>query len=250
MPPSREPLLVPDLPLQQGVLLRHRTTAVLSLATLSLALLPGCSTSSSPASAKASSAQHGSGKPTPQPSRTMSATALHGRLLSASDLGEGYSLKPETSSGHDDVTVTGCPALEKLGGDAAAGGSLTFPNKAKVSYSYAGSTGSEVSEELYSDTEAKLSTGLNRIFKAMTSCPTYQVVVGGTPVEMATRKLPAPRLGDEQWSQQLSFTAGGRTTVAKQTAIRTGTVLVVVSGSPGLVDAHIAKASRKAQAAR
>ena len=83
----------------------------------------------------------------------------------------------------------------------------------------------------------------------MTSCPTYQVVVGATPITVTTRKLPAPKLGGERWSQLLTFTVGGRSSVGKQTAVRTGTVVVVVSGSVALVDAHVAKAVDKAHCA-
>ncbi|WP_329028042.1 hypothetical protein [Streptomyces sp. NBC_00690] len=43
---------------------------------------------------------------------------------------------------------------------------------------------------------------------------------------------PATALGDEQWSQLLTFTAGGQSSVLKQTAIRSGTLLVNISGSP------------------
>ncbi|MEU1477154.1 hypothetical protein [Streptomyces sp. NPDC005760] len=142
--------------------------------------------------------------------------------------------------------MIGCPALAKLSGQAAVGSSLEFPRSAKVSFTYAGSSGSEVSEELYSDTPAKLSTGVTRIFNAMTSCPTYQVSVGSTLIDMHTQTTSAPRLGDEHWSQLLTYSAGGRRSVAKQTAIRTGAILVVVSGSPALVDAHLAAAVRTA----
>ncbi|MFG2887836.1 hypothetical protein ACGFYV_37140 [Streptomyces sp. NPDC048297] len=62
--------------------------------------------------------------------------------------------------------------------------------------------------------------------------------------------MPAPRLGDERWSLLLTFTTGGRGSVMKQTAVRTGTVVVVVSGSPSLVDAHMRKACSKATAVR
>ncbi|MGW3689797.1 hypothetical protein [Streptomyces sp. NPDC005125] len=107
--------------------------------------------------------------------------------------------KPQRPSQHDDVTVVVLPALSELGADAATGGSLTFPRKAKTTFTYAGSSNSEVSEELYSDSVNKLSTGIRRIFDAMTSCPTYQVVAGGTPIDMASQKLTPPReLGDEQ----------------------------------------------------
>ncbi|GAA2442803.1 hypothetical protein GCM10010433_50030 [Streptomyces pulveraceus] len=84
----------------------------------------------------------------------------------------------------------------------------------------------------------------------MTGCPTYQVIAGGTPIDVASQKLPAPRrLGDEQWSQLLTFSTGGRSTVVKQTAIRDGSLLLVVSGSPTLVDRHLDKALDKARAA-
>ena len=52
-----------------------------------------------------------------------------------------------------------------LGGDAAAGGSLDFPRRAKAAFTYAGGSNSEVSEELYSDTEATLSQGTGRILR-------------------------------------------------------------------------------------
>ncbi|MBO0918367.1 hypothetical protein J1C73_29910, partial [Streptomyces laculatispora] len=108
---------------------------------------------------------------------------------------------------------------------------------------------SEISEELYSDSAKKLSDAIDRIFDAMTGCPTYQVVVGGTPVDVTPQNLPAPHVGgDEQWSQLLTFIAGGRSTVVKQTAIRDGNLLLVVSGSPALVDRHLDKALAKAKA--
>ncbi|MGW5478516.1 hypothetical protein [Streptomyces sp. NPDC004008] len=172
------------------------------------------------------------------------------RLLDESDLGEGYARKAEQPSRHDDVTVTGCLALEKLGDEAAVGGSLDFPRRAKASFTYASSTGYGVSENLYSGTATELSSGVGRIFEAMTSCPSYQVLVGSTPVTVTTRKVPAPRLGDERWSLLLTFTSGGRGSIMKQTAVRTGTVVIVVSGSPSLVDAHVRKAFSKATAVR
>ncbi|MEU6184255.1 hypothetical protein ABZ830_42505, partial [Streptomyces coeruleorubidus] len=67
-----------------------------------------------------------------------------------------------------------CPALSELGGNAATGGTLSFPHKAKADFTYGGSS-SEISEELYSDSAKKLSDGVARIFNAMTGCPTYQV---------------------------------------------------------------------------
>ncbi|MEV7394475.1 hypothetical protein [Streptomyces sp. NPDC091215] len=179
----------------------------------------------------------------------LSSAALKTRLLDENDLGSGYLRQPERSTQQDDVTVVGCPALSKLGGDAATGTTLAFPRKAETTFTY-GSSSSEISEELYSDSASKLSDGIDRIFYAMTGCPTYQVVAGGTPVDVTSQKLAAPHgLGDEQWSQLLTFTAGRRSTVVKQTAIRDGNLLVIVSGSPALVDRHLDKALAKATSA-
>ncbi|WP_435600487.1 hypothetical protein [Streptomyces sp. C10-9-1] len=178
----------------------------------------------------------------------LSSDVLETRLLDESDLGGGYVHKSERAAQHDDVTVVGCPALSELGGDAATGGTLAFPRKAKAAFTYAGGS-SELSEELYSDSANKLSDGISRISGAMTGCPSYQVVAGGTPIDVSTRKLPVPHgLGDEQWSQLLTFTAGGRSTVVKQTAIRDGSLLLIVSGSPALVDRHLGAALTKATA--
>lgn len=180
----------------------------------------------------------------------MSSAQLNKLLLNESDLGEDYTRKPETARRNDDVSVVGCPALEKLGGDTATGAGLGFTRKAKVSFAYTGSSTSEVSEELYSDSAAKLSKGIGKVFDAMLSCPSYQVTSGSTVVDMGTEKTAAPDLGDEQWSQLLTFSASGQRSVVKQTAIRTGNILVIVSGSPGLVDAHLDKALAKARATR
>ncbi len=80
----------------------------------------------------------------------------------------------------------------------------------------------------------------------MTDCPVYQVVIGSRPVKITTQKLAAPALGDQAWSQLLTFTAGGQDSVVKQTAVRTGAILLIVSGSPALVDSHVEKALAKA----
>ncbi|WP_405889789.1 hypothetical protein OG427_06985 [Streptomyces sp. NBC_00133] len=224
------------------------TTTALGLTALTLLALPGCSNNSPAATGSSSpaAAQPKTDEGDPKPSAPLSSAALRERLLNESDLGEGYTLQPARASGHDDVTVIGCPALDKLGGEAAAGGSLDFLNKAKVSFTSAGGSDSEVAEELYSDTEAKLSKGIGEIFDAMVSCPTYQVVSGGTVISIATQKVPLSGLGDEQWSQLLTFTVGGRSSVVKQTAVRHGSILMVVSGSTGLVDTHLKTALEKA----
>ncbi|MFF7477011.1 hypothetical protein [Streptomyces sp. NPDC008092] len=218
--------------------------------TAALLALPSCSTDTTGDQHKTPSVAR-TGKPSDGVRETavLSSAALESRLLDRGDLGSGYLLKPERPAQHDDVTVIGCPTLSELGGDAATGGTLAFPRKAKADFAYGGSS-SEISEELYSDSAKRLSDGVARIFGAMTGCPTYQVVAGGTPVDVASQKLPAPRaLGDEQWSQLLTFTGGGQSTVVKQTAIRAGSLLLIVSGSPALVDRHLGKALAKATAA-
>ncbi|MEV7680616.1 hypothetical protein AB0O64_19030 [Streptomyces sp. NPDC088341] len=171
--------------------MRLHTTTVLSLSTLFVLALAGCSNGSSRAVDPIPSAStlpaHPEGWNAPV-SASLSSAALGKRLLDEGDLGEGYARKPEQPVRHDDITVSGCPALDKISGNAAASGSLDFPRKAKVSFTYTGGMESEVAEELYSDTEDKLSKGVGRIFEAMTSCPTYQMLVGSTPSRSGPRR--------------------------------------------------------------
>ncbi|MFD4257695.1 hypothetical protein ACFWR9_08685 [Streptomyces sp. NPDC058534] len=228
--------------------MRRSTTTLLGLSAVCTVLaLTGCA---GPAESTHSSAPAHRDGGTPSASVPLSSTQLNQRLLNESDLGEGYTRKPEAPRHNDDVTVIGCPALEKLGGDTATGSGLDFARKAKVAFTYTASSTSEVSEELYSDSPVKLSSGIGKVFDAMLSCPSYQVASGSTLVDMGTAKSTAPELGDEQWSQLLTFTAGGQRSVVKQTAIRTGNILVIVSGSPGLVDAHLGLAVNKTHASR
>ncbi|WP_329309238.1 hypothetical protein [Streptomyces microflavus] len=230
--------------------MNRRASAALSLAALVALSVSGCAKDSS-APAPSDSAPAAAGKPTVAPKATrppLSSAALSERLLDESDLGQSYTRQATSdNSRRDDVTVIGCPALEKLGGDGAAGGALNFPNSAKATFSYTRGSDSEVAEELYSDTVDKLAPGTRTVFEAMTGCPLYQVVVGDAPIAISTQKLPAPALGDEAWSQLLTLTSGGRATVMKQTAVRAGSVLIVVSGSPALVDTHLTRAVDKAR---
>ncbi|MFI2204680.1 hypothetical protein ACH47Z_28610 [Streptomyces sp. NPDC020192] len=230
---------------------RYTTTALGLGAVCTVLALTGCSSHADPADASATSSvpAHRGGS-TSSTSAPLSSAQLNQRLLNESDLGEGYTRKAEPARRNDDLAVIGCPALEKLGGDTATGAGLDFTRKAKASFTYTGSSSSEVSEELYSDSPTKLSKGIGKVFDAMLSCPSYQVTSGTTVVDMGTEKSAAPDLGDEQWSQLLTFSAGGQRSVVKQTAIRTGNILVIVSGSPSLVDAHLDKALAKARTTR
>ncbi|MFE5934263.1 hypothetical protein ACFQ69_02695 [Streptomyces sp. NPDC056470] len=228
--------------------MRVRVVSVLGLTAVTALSVPACSTTSHNPTASPSApvappgARAGSEAPLPS-------AALEPLLLDEGDLGSHYTRKNERPARYDDVTVLGCPDLNELGGNAATGGSLTLPHKAKASFTYAGG-GSEVSEELYSDSADKLSDSIGRAFDAMTGCPEYQVLTGSTAIDITTQKAAAPRLGDEQWSQVLTFSASGRDSVVKQTAVRTGTILVIVSGSPALVDRHVENALAKVTAAR
>ncbi|OKJ72274.1 hypothetical protein [Streptomyces sp. CB02460] len=228
--------------------MRRSTTTALALSALTVLALTGCSRSTEPADNSAGSyapAHRGGNSATA--SAPLSSAKLNKRLLNESDLGEGYTRKPQAADRHDDVTVIGCPALEKLGSDAAT---LDFTRKAKASFTYAGSTNSEVSEELYSDSATKLSNGIGKVFNAMVSCPSYRVISGSTIIDMGTQKTAVPDIGDEQWSQLITYSADGQRSVVKQTAIRSGNILVIVSGSPGLVDTHLDEAVAKTRTAR
>ncbi|MFI8489383.1 hypothetical protein [Streptomyces rubrogriseus] len=216
--------------------------------TAALLAMPACSTDTTGSEHQTSPSRTGKPTDAAQEPAALSSAALESRLLDPRDLGSGYLPKPERPAQHDDVTVIGCPALSELGGDAATGGTLAFPHKAKADFTYGGSS-SEISEELYSASVKKLSDGIGRIFDAMAGCPAYQVISGGTPVDVTSQKLPAPTVGgDEQWSLLLTFIAGGQSTVVKHTAIRDGNLLLVVSGSPALVDRHLDMALAKAKA--
>ncbi|MEV3898558.1 hypothetical protein [Streptomyces anulatus] len=227
---------------------RVATTAFGTITAFGVLALPACSadtTEAKPAAASSSSSIEGP-VTDGQTAAPLTSAELEKRLLDVSDLGNGYTPKPEQSAQHDDVTVLGCPGLNDLGGDAATGGSLDFARQAKATFTYNGSSSSKVSEELYSDAPAKLSAGASQIYDAMTGCPEYQVLVGGSAIDITTQKIPAPQLGAERWSQLMTFSVGGRDTVMKQSAIRDDSVLVIVSGSPALVDRHIGKALAKA----
>ncbi|MCW8103527.1 hypothetical protein [Streptomyces tauricus] len=230
--------------------MRIRIAAILGTTALALAL-PACS----PGATTQPVTKAPVARPQDQGSddsnnRSVSSSALAARLLTDHDLGDGYTLQPEIPTSHNEVTVLGCPALGKLGDEAAMGGSLGFSRQAKASFVHDDGSSGEVSEELYSDTAEKLSTGAEKIFDAMIGCPAYQVLVEGTAIDVTTQELAAPQLGDEQWSQLLTFVASRRTTTVKQTAIRTDNVLLVLSGSPTLVELHLDRALAKVTAAR
>lgn len=230
--------------------MRKHSTTLLGLAAAATLTLTACSTGSTPDPGSAGTRQASSPSTLPPGKKAapLSADQLGPRLLDIIDMGSDYRVKPQQDAKHDDIAVVGCPALEKLGTGAAAGGSLDFPTQAKVTFAYSGSGDSEVGEEIYTDAEDKLSSGTRTIFDAMTACPKYQLASGSTPINVTTQKVTAPERGDERWAWMMTLSSGGRTTMIKQVAVRSGTVLVVLSGSPGLVDTHLDKALDKALA--
>jgi hypothetical protein len=63
----------------------------------------------------------------------------------------------------------------------------------EATFTYGGGS-SEIAEELYSASAEKLSGGIEQIFDAMTGCPTYQVIAGGTPIDMTSQSSPHPTI--------------------------------------------------------
>ncbi|WP_245936113.1 hypothetical protein [Streptomyces cahuitamycinicus] len=104
-----------------------------ALGITALLAVPACSTDTTGSKHQTPSSR--TGKPA-----ALSSAALESRLLDPSDLGSGYLPKPARPAQHDDVTVISCPALSELGGDAATGGTLAFPHKAKADLTYGGSS--------------------------------------------------------------------------------------------------------------
>jgi hypothetical protein len=121
---------------------RVRVAIALGLTVVTALALPACSTDSSQTkSATSSAARVGTPANGAQQTAPLSSSSLEMLLLDEGDLGSGYTRRPERPAQHDDVTVLGCPALAKLGGNAATGGSLAFPRKAKASFTFGGSGG-------------------------------------------------------------------------------------------------------------
>ncbi|MEU8543161.1 hypothetical protein AB0C52_24790 [Streptomyces sp. NPDC048717] len=222
--------------------MRVRTT-VFFLPALVLSAVTACSTFSS---------ESGVGGPSaPSPSASSASAAalpsdrLRARLLTAADLGPGYTVRfadPPASSWGE---VLGCAPLERLAawtGDPYA----RFPARARAVITGPGPT--KVTEELFSAAPAELSVGIRRIMSAMTACPTYRLAIAATVFEVSTRITPAPPLGEEQWAQIVTVRANGRSQVTQQVVVRDGSLLVVLSGSPAEVKLHVERALDKAAA--
>ncbi|MFD5510055.1 hypothetical protein ACFWIB_20060 [Streptomyces sp. NPDC127051] len=223
--------------------MRLRHSAILTSTCLTLWALAGCS--APPSDSTPAAAQTETPVPTAGDPGVLTSERLADRLLTADDLGPGYTARPAATTGSPEASVEGCPQLEQLG-DVADNPYAMFPNQGKRVFT--GPGGTQLTEELYSAPPKDLSAGAGRIMTAMAACPSYQLVTATTVAEIRTQAVPVPRLGDEQWGQVLTVTAGGRRTVVQQAVIRDGGLLLVVSGTPAEVTVHGQTALAKATA--
>ncbi|MFJ5817280.1 hypothetical protein ACIQGT_25790 [Streptomyces sp. NPDC093108] len=179
-------------------------------------------------------------KPPAEP-KPLAAGALRPLLLSQADLGAGYvQVQEKPDSGKfDDVSVQGCSALEKLG---QSGDETMFAAKAETSFTYRDAT---LGEELHSDRPSVLSSKLGKLFGAYTSCPTYTMTAGTTPIKVKVAKSATPQLGDEQFAYTSTMELPSGAQVLKTMAVCKGSVAVILVGAPALVDRQMKTAVGK-----
>ncbi len=187
----------------------------------------------------------GGAKPQAKPAaeaKPLAADALRPLLLTQADLGSGYVQVQEQSGEQkfDDISVQGCPALEKLG---QSGEENMFAAKAEASFTY--DRDATLGEEVHSDRPSVLSSKLRELFGAYTSCPTYMMTSGTTPIEVKVSKSVTPELGDEQFAYTSTMELPSGAQVLKTMAVREGNVAVMLVGAPALVDRHIKTAVGK-----
>ncbi|MFF1782034.1 hypothetical protein [Streptomyces virginiae] len=221
--------------------MRLRHSGILTSTCLALWALTGCS--APPSHSAPAGAQAATPVPTGGDHGVLPSERLADRLLTADDLGPGYTARPAATTGSPEASVEDCPQLEQLG-SAADNPYAMFPNQGKQVFT--GPGGAQLTEELYSAPPKDLSAGAGRIMTAMGACPSYRLVTVNTVAEVRSQTVPVPRLGDEQWGQVLTVTSGGRRTIVQQTVMRAGAVLLVVSGRPAEVTVHAQTALAKA----
>ncbi|KUH35498.1 MULTISPECIES: hypothetical protein [Streptomyces] len=220
-----------------------RSTALLTASALTLLSLAACTSPSGTTNPPDTGPSVAPSMRTSPDGGALSSAELQERLLSAADLGPGYTAR-RTASPTDShkASVLDCEPLERLGDDPYG----SFPAQAKAVLH--GANG-KVTEELYSARPAELSAGIREIMSAMTACPTYQLAMATSVVEVSTRTVPAPRRGEEQWAQLGTVRTGSRSSTVQQLVIRDGSVLLVLSGAPTQValtaDTALAKAKAR-----
>ncbi|WP_432590513.1 hypothetical protein ABVG11_37855 [Streptomyces sp. HD1123-B1] len=229
--------------------MRHKSTryrASLAFAACGiLATTVGCTSSEDERTDSGPQSGTSTGVPSAEP-KPLNASELQKLLITPRDLGPGYAQDPAKESGsedYDDTAIEGCSALEKLG---KQGDQAQFAVKATADFTY--NTDSELGEELYSDTSAALSTKLRTIMDAYASCPTYTMTAGSTPIEIKVSKSTPPQTGDEQYAHTTTLKLPSGPQVLKTAAVRQGNVVVMLTGTPALVDRHIETAVGKATA--
>ncbi|MFE1782227.1 hypothetical protein ACFW9F_06455 [Streptomyces sp. NPDC059506] len=116
---------------------------------------------------------------------------------------------------------------------------------AKVETSFTYDTDATLGEELHSDRPSVLSSKLRELFSAYTSCPTYTMTAGSTPIEVRVSKSVTPELGDERFAYTSTMELPSGPQVLKTVAVRKGNVAVMLVGAPALVDRHIETAVGK-----
>lgn len=199
-------------------------------------LITGCSSGGGEASGAKQSAKPGA------EAKPLAAGALRPLLLTQADLGAGYAQVQEGPGDKkfDDISVQGCPALEGLG---QSGGKDMFAAKAETSFTY--DQDATLGEEVHTDRPSVLSTKLRELFSAYTSCPTYTMTSGTTPIEVKVSKSVTPELGDERFAYTSTMELPSGAQVLKTIAVRKGNVAVMLVGAPALVDRHIRTAVGK-----
>ncbi|MGW7311232.1 hypothetical protein ACWGI1_37485 [Streptomyces sp. NPDC054835] len=216
-----------------------RTTAILTFAALALSGVTACA----PSPSETAGAPTGSAGAAPS-TAALPAERLQELLLAASDLDDGTTVRSgDTVSRPQDTSVLDCEPLQRLG-DGSGDPFADLVSRAKAVI--VGTSGRRTTEELYSAPPAELAQGIRRIMDAMAACPTYQLATATSVAQIDTRAVPAPHLGQEQWAQVVTASAGGRSSVTEQIIVRDGVLLLVVSGPPAEIRAHAEKAWAKA----
>ncbi|MET8021172.1 hypothetical protein [Streptomyces decoyicus] len=217
-----------------------------------LALVTGCSSTpvtgkhdAKPTASRASDPV--SPGPSPANLKPVQGQRLRHYLLTTNDLGPGYTqtVTPDDKKAadphrYDDIGVSGCPALEEL---SKHSDEVQFATKTSAGFTFGAD--STLGEELHSDTPSKLSAGLRRLVHAQTSCSTYTMTSGSTPVTVTVHKDAAPGPGPDAYAYTTTLNGPGRASVLKTAAVRHGNVLVMLVGAPALVDGHIEAAVAK-----
>lgn len=226
--------------------LRHKPLKYRGIAAIAvcgtLAATVGCSSSGDQHTDSKPSAKTSAASP-PADTQPLKASKLRAFLLTSSNLGPGYTKGPERedeASRDDDIAVDGCPALEKLGKQSDQ---MKFAVKATAEFKY--DEDSELGEELYSDTPSALSSKLRTVMNAWTSCPTFTMTSGSTPLSMKVSKSTPPQVGEEQYAYTTTMDLPTGPQVLKTAAVRQGNVVVMLTGAPALVDRHIETAVAK-----